>query len=174
MLRWLRSGIVAGTQTPGGHWRICVEDLAGIAPRENRQRLPSSGESVLVVDEDPTHRAALVHVIRSLYPGLQVESEANGFDAAFSLGARVPHLVFVDLKMPDVSGLELIRRSNARPSLRGVVFVVISACLDAENRCALEQLGVPPLRLLEKPVAPARIVETLAEFLPQPPSLCAP
>lgn len=152
MLRWLRSGILPSVRTPGGHWRVAEEHLVGL------EGPPASlGESVLVVDDREPHCRALEHVLRLLRPGLTVFSAQNGFEAGLLLSQQRPSLVFVDIEMPGINGIELIRRVRTLPGFEGTRFVVISGHLNAERHDELRDLGVPPDRVLPKPIVPKRL-----------------
>src|SRR2546422_11131696 len=61
---------------------------------------------VLVVDDSPTARALLVHVLRS-DPDIQVVGEASDGVEAVALTRRLrPDLVTMDIQMPRMDGFE--------------------------------------------------------------------
>jgi two-component system KDP operon response regulator KdpE len=64
-----------------------------------------------VVEDDDETRTALVRELR--LRGYQPVEAANGADALDSWRGRRPDLVLLDLGLPDVDGLELIRRIRA-------------------------------------------------------------
>src|SRR5690606_5464293 len=68
---------------------------------------------LLVVDDVPTNR----HVLRDLLTPLGFEvTEAAGSMEALSLAPELkPDVVFLDLRMPGIDGLELARRLRERP-----------------------------------------------------------
>jgi two-component system response regulator YesN len=85
--------------------------------------------SVLVVDDEPFVRLSLV----SLYPfgieGFDFAAEAgNGAEALAVLAARPEiDIVLLDLSMPVMDGLEVLRRLRAEPPPRPTAVIVLSA-----------------------------------------------
>lgn len=85
--------------------------------------------SVLVVDDEPFVRLSLV----SLHPlgsdGFDFAAEAaNGAEALAVLAARPEiDIVLLDLSMPIMDGLEVLRRLRAEPLPRPVAVIVLSA-----------------------------------------------
>jgi two-component system, response regulator YesN len=85
--------------------------------------------SVLVVDDEPFVRLSLV----SLHPfdaeGFDFTAEAaNGADALAVLSARPEiDIVLLDLSMPVMDGLEVLRRLRAEPPPRALAVIVLSA-----------------------------------------------
>jgi CheY-like chemotaxis protein len=63
---------------------------------------------LLVVDDVATNR----HVLRDLLSplGFEISEAANGSEALAAVAALPPDLAFLDLRMPDMDGLELARR----------------------------------------------------------------
>ena len=67
--------------------------------------------TALVVDDDPAIRAALSHGLGA--HGFTVTEAADGAEALASLRAAPPDIAVVDVTMPGISGIELIRRLRA-------------------------------------------------------------
>src|ERR1041384_3472610 len=64
--------------------------------------------SVLIVEDDPDLRAFLHFLMEG--EGLEVLTAEDGAEALFSLTQFQPDLILTDLAMPQVDGLELIKR----------------------------------------------------------------
>lgn len=107
---------------------------------------------VLVVDDDVVSRMMLMHLVDSCGRYEILEAE-DGLDAWRQLqeGLR-PALVFCDLRMPQLSGTELLARLKAHPELAGTPFVLVSAANDAATIDEAGALGadaylVKPFRI---------------------------
>lgn len=88
---------------------------------------------VLVVDDDVVSRMVLMHLIDSCGKFDIVEAE-DGADAWQQLedGLR-PAICFCDLRMPRLSGIELLQRIKADASLNAMPFVLVSSATDRET-----------------------------------------
>jgi len=94
---------------------------------------------VLVVDDHPAFRRALTSALR-LVNNVEVAGEAGGgVAAAEQAGALQPDLVLMDLSMPDLNGIEAMRRIHAaRPDLP---VVILTAHADAGIEREARQAG---------------------------------
>src|SRR5512141_1713991 len=73
---------------------------------------PSQAERVLIVDDDPSMRTALIESVRRL--GFDVQGAIDGVDAVERVSRYKPWLVVTDLKMPRLGGLDLIKEIKRR------------------------------------------------------------
>ena len=100
---------------------ITADDEPGGIPARRRPGSPMSG-TVLVAEDDPAVRRVVVEALTRA--GLSVRAAADGAEAMDMLqGGPTPDLVITDVRMPRVSGPELVRAARRRwPRLR-VLFV---------------------------------------------------
>ena len=77
--------------------------------------LPSAKNTVMVVDDQSTGRAILEQVVRSLDERVVVEGFARPVDAVVWATRNVSDLVLVDYMMPDMDGIEFVKRLRALP-----------------------------------------------------------
>ncbi|MGO4381585.1 response regulator [Pseudoduganella sp. RAF53_2] len=88
---------------------------------------------VLVVDDDVVSRMVLMHLIDGCGKFDIVEAE-DGADAWEQLeeGLR-PAICFCDLRMPRLSGMELLQRIKSHRELSSLPFVLVSSATDKET-----------------------------------------
>jgi excisionase family DNA binding protein len=167
---WVDEGRIAAFRTPGGHRRIRVADLVEFLDRHAMpipRKLAAVGRKrMLIVDDDTIHLRALERRLKTFRSRVQVELTDNGIDALVLVGSFKPHLVVLDVYMPELDGLEVCRRLKMRADTRSIGVVVTSAHLTKaieENALAagallcapkpidikilLEHLGVQPAHL---------------------------
>lgn len=97
--------------------------------------------SVLVVDDDVVSRMMLMHLVDSCGQFDIVEAE-DGEDGWRRLaGGLRPAIVFCDLRMPNLSGMELLARVRADAALAALPFVLVSAASDAGTMDQAGRLG---------------------------------
>lgn len=117
---------------------------------------------VLVVDDDPEVTHQMGGLLREW--GHESRSAFNGQMATVASREWNPHLALVDLGLPDVNGIDLLRELRAeQPSLESVI---ISG--DGRLRAAVEAAAVGALCYLEKPVS----LLTLRSIVAQVESRC--
>lgn len=106
---------------------------------------PAIKPKVLVVDDDETVASAVAEIIRSL--GYRVEVATDGLDALTRIQEEVPDLIVLDLKMPRLSGREVLERIRAHDRTRRVRVILLTGHL--EDPESLEPLH--PDAFLTKP-----------------------
>ena len=84
-----------------------------------------SGESVLVVDDNPTNLKLVAYVLTSR--GFDVRTAIDAETAIAAIAARPPRLILMDLQLPGIDGLELTRRLKADPATRAIVILAVTA-----------------------------------------------
>jgi len=96
---------------------------------------------VLVVDDDIVARMMLMHLVDSCGSHAILEAE-DGADAWRQLEAGLrPAIVFCDLRMPHMSGLELLQRVRAGAATAQLPFVLVSAASDGATQGEAAALG---------------------------------
>ena len=97
--------------------------------------------NVLVVDDDVVARMMLMHLVDSCGSHTIVEAD-DGADAWRQLEAGLrPDIVFCDLRMPHLSGLELLQRVRQDAPLAKLPFVLVSAASDSATMGEAKQAG---------------------------------
>jgi DNA-binding response OmpR family regulator len=107
--------------------------------------------NVLVVEDDPKIAAMLAKGLRA--KGHSVETLATGTEAIARVEQGGIDLQLLDLGLPDIDGLEVLRR--LRDSKRQVPVIVITARSDPHDRDTALGLGV--VEYLTKPFAWAHL-----------------
>src|SRR5438132_61799 len=95
--------------------------------------LPSARNTVMVVDDQSTGRAILEQVVRSIDERVGVEGFARPVDAVVWATRHVSDLVLVDYMMPDMDGIEFVKRLRALPGYEHVPIVMVTVHDDAET-----------------------------------------
>lgn len=119
----------------------------------------SMDTSILVVDDERNIRMTMVHALES--GGFHVESAMSGEEALLMLNASPFDLVFLDIKMPGLDGIEVLRRTKQGwPSTR---VVVITAHGTVDN--AVEAMKLGAADFIQKPFTPSEIRELTKSVL---------
>jgi DNA-binding LytR/AlgR family response regulator len=110
--------------------------------------------TAVIVDDEPVAVKRLQSLLQGL-PGVEVAGVAQGAEGAAKLLADLkPDLLFADIEMPGLSGLDLVRGLD--PAHAPVVVFVT-----AFQRYALDAIGLDGADYLLKPVERERLIEAV-------------
>ena len=111
---------------------------------------------ILVIDDQPIVAGALAESLQSA--GNQVIIAGGGEEGLAVLEKVRPDAVFLDLVMPGMDGLEVLRRIRERDT--GLPVVILSGWVSPEAAERAKQMGVSDV--LSKPEALKNLVDALA------------
>jgi two-component system, LytTR family, response regulator len=112
---------------------------------------------VLIADDEPAARRG-VRQLLDAHPAFAVVGECrDGDEVLRALDTLRPHVVFLDIQMPGIDGLEVIRRRTP-DRMPAVVF------LTAYDQFALRAFEAQALDYLLKPVSDERFAATMARL----------
>lgn len=118
----------------------------------------SETKHILIVDE-PNVRLVFRTALESA--GYRVSEASDGESALARLGLGPVDLVLLDLKLPDLDGLEVLAR--IRDSGDDVAVIIVTAHGDVPNAVRAMKLGA--VDFLAKPLSPERLRAVVAEVL---------
>ena len=132
---------------------------------ERLQRMRHGGitMTIVVVEDEARARRGLIAMIRAVSPDFEIVGEASNGRAAFDIIlSQRPEVVFTDVRMPQMNGLELIRK--VRSFQLNTRFVIVSAYEEFEYARQALSLGVDDY--LVKPVMQEDVAEILRKLSP--------
>jgi len=161
--KWVDDGVILAFRTPGGHRRIRASDLMSFL-EHYKMPIPeplvgSARRRVLIVDDDPAQLRALERRMKPFRDRVELVTSENGIDAMVLVGATRPHLIVLDVFMPDLDGLEVCRRFKLNPETRDVRIVVTSGHMT--DAVAGEAMEAGALRCMSKPIDLKVLLELL-------------
>jgi DNA-binding NtrC family response regulator len=114
---------------------------------------------ILVVEDDPHARQGLADLLSAW--GYETDTASDGAEALEKVAAFHPSVVISDLRMPEVTGMELLRQlHDSQPGLR---FIMLTGQGTIEEAVEATKLGA--YNFLEKPVDPKRLQVELRNCL---------
>src|SRR5882757_2203953 len=119
--------------------------------------------TILIVDDDAVMREALAEAVRDL--GHEVRSAPSGEAALTCLEREPVDAVFLDLRMPGIDGLEVLRRIRA--TRQSPVVTVLTAHATATNTIEAMRLGA--FDHLTKPIGRKDVARVLSDMLASAP-----
>ena len=118
--------------------------------------------TILVVDDSPTMRRMIMAALRGL-ADVTFDQAGSGLEAIERLALAPVDLVLLDLNMPDVHGLEVLRFVRTHERFRTLPVVVLTTRGDEDSREAAMREGAT--RYLTKPFAPATFAPEIRAIL---------
>lgn len=98
---------------------------------------------ILLVEDDPNHRWVMRRILDSAFGDeISVEEAENG-ERALERAPRKPaiDLILLDLHLPDMDGIEVLKRVRADPKTRGVPVVVLTSSQERNDIETAYQFG---------------------------------
>lgn len=120
--------------------------------------MPSSNRlSVLIVDSDHRSREVTANLLRE--NNTDVHGTASAESALSRLSNLKPDIIITELRLPEMSGLELLRTVNQR-SDNNTPVIMVSARFESQDAMNASNAGV--LELLNKPIDPVLLRKAIA------------
>ena len=120
---------------------------------------------ILIVDDSPNDIELATIALEATGREINIRSATDGQSALAMLtnGHELPDLILLDLKMPCMDGIEVLRKMHADDWLRDIpVVVVTSSCLESDRA---EAIAAGASEYLEKPLALAQFSKDLESVL---------
>ena len=117
--------------------------------------------TVLVVDDDASIRAMLGYVLHD--EGYEVREAVDGEEALRELLLDAPDCMVLDLMMPKVDGVEVLRRRREQAMASRTRVLVLTAKTDTKDAVWCWELGAD--EYLNKPVDPEKFAREVRQLL---------
>jgi two-component system, response regulator len=125
-----------------------------------------SVDAILLVEDNPDDELLTLRALARNHIANQVAVARDGAEAIAYLegagGAALPALVLLDLKLPKLSGLEVLERIRAEPRTRRLPVVILTSSKEDRDLVAAYDLGVNSF--VRKPVDFAEFVEAVRQL----------
>ncbi len=116
---------------------------------------------VLVVEDEPTIADVVARYLRRA--GYETDVVGDGAAALAVVGSRRPDLIVLDVMLPGVNGLEVMRRLRADEGTSRVAILLLTARGEEADRVAGLQLGADDY--VVKPFSPAELIARVEAVL---------
>ncbi len=116
---------------------------------------------ILLVDDEPDILEFVGYNLRR--EEFEVQTASNGVEALAVAEQFIPHLVLLDVMMPEMDGMETCRRMRQMPQLKNTMIVFLSARGEDESQLEGFELGADDY--ITKPVKVKLLVSRLKAIL---------
>ena len=123
------------------------------------------GMNILIVDDSSVMRKILARSLRQAVPnGIDRVVEAgDGAEALSKLENDTVEVVFSDINMPNVNGLDFLRRLKETPHKDVPVIMVTT---EGGEKTVMEAISLGAKGFIRKPFTPKQMETTLAKVMP--------
>ncbi len=167
IINWIESGHISAYKTVGGHRRIKQSDLVAFMIK---QGIPIPEDTsveerirILVVDDDPIIVETIVQSLEEDEHDYEVISASDGFEAGIQVSHFKPHLLILDIMMPDIKGYEVCKKIKGDEETKDIKIIVLSAYLDEEKFKKMKEHGADVC--FSKPLPLPQLKEEVARLL---------
>jgi CheY-like chemotaxis protein len=117
--------------------------------------------SVLIVDDDPFIRRLIATTLEDV-AGFELAEAGDGLEAMEVAARESPTLVFLDIDMPRMDGLEACRRMRAQPGTSDATIVMLTAA--AGDVAERDAEGAGADLFLTKPFSPLELLRLVHDL----------
>ena len=123
--------------------------------------MTATPKKIVIVEDEPTAADVFEEMMR--FSGYQVVKIHNSSSAMSVSRAELPDAILLDIMMPDISGIEVLRYIRREPGLKHIPVVIVSAkALPSDIRAGM-QAGATAY--LTKPVRFDELRETVSDVI---------
>jgi len=163
VIRWIDRGLLKAYKLPGrGDNRVKLEDLLAFLHANDMPvpaELAQENNRILIVEDDPVTARILEVILQKA--GLDTAIAPGGFHAGVLLSEFSPDMMTLDLDIPGLSGLEVLKYVRKTSSLKNIKVLVISGM---EQSVLDEAMQSGADAVLSKPINPSEVDEMIKEL----------
>jgi excisionase family DNA binding protein len=145
IINWIEAGHIKAYKTVGGHRRINKTDLEAFMRKQGipipEEEMDEGRKRILVVDDDPIIVETIVQALEEDEYDYEVISASDGFEAGIQVNHFKPHLLILDIMMPDIKGYDVCKKIKTNEETKNTKIIVLSAYLDEEKFKKMKENG---------------------------------
>jgi CheY-like chemotaxis protein len=121
---------------------------------------------VLIVDDDTVMHLLYKRPLASA--GYELLTAKDGEEARKIISEQAPQIIVMDIMMPGVDGLSVVRELKHSEVSRDIPVIVATANLERYTTAKQESKDSGAVAFLSKPLSPGRLVAEIQRFVPAP------
>jgi len=167
IINWIEAGHIEAYKTVGGHRRIKKSDLENFMRKQGipipEEEIISERKRILIVDDDAIIVETIVQALEEEEYDYEIVSASDGFEAGLQVNHFKPHLLILDIMMPDIKGYDVCKRIKTNKETKDIKIIVLSAYLDDERFKKMKEYGAD--LCFSKPLPLPQLKEEVAKAL---------
>ena len=118
-------------------------------------------KTIMIIDDSYTNLILVQSVIDDLAEGFEIVKETDSNVAIERMQAIKPDVVILDIMMPDIDGISILRSMKESPDLKDIPVIILSALPGREKEKEALKLGAS--YYIRKPLVVTELVEKIQE-----------
>lgn len=167
IINWIEAGHINAYKTVGGHRRVKKPDLEDFMRKQGipipQEEVVDERKRILIVDDDAIIVETIVQALEEEEYDYELISASDGFEAGLQVNHFRPHLLILDIMMPDIKGYEVCRKIKSNDETKDTKIIVLSAYLDDEKFKKMREYGAD--LCFSKPFPLPQLKEEVARLL---------
>lgn len=98
---------------------------------------------ILIIDPNRPFRKSLIKSLNNRFPATEIREAGSGEEGLEQVTTFAPQLIFIDIYLPDISGLDLAKK--VRASLSEITMIIFAPYDSQEYQAAVRDSGVEHL-----------------------------
>ena len=162
--KWIDKGEMKAFVTPGGHRKIIEQDLMDFLEKKSIRTTSKFREKkrILIVDDNPDDIRLLEAAFLPASDKYEVYAANSGFQAIYKIGEIKPHIVILDIVMPDMNGFEVCEKIKNSSETRDIKIIIVTAYPDKMKEKEAYQCAADAF--FKKPIDLKKLVKTILEL----------
>ncbi len=153
--KWAEAGRIQVFKTPGGHRRIRRNDLLHFL-KDNKLPIHPDFDNglttVLIIDHEKPVSALITRLLDRAQGTFQTHIATDAYQAGHHVATHNPSIIFLDLRLPGIDGLEICRHIKSSPNTANTHIIAMSAYCEDETTQRITEHGAT--LLMQKPFTP--------------------
>jgi len=170
--KWIDEGELKAFVTPGGHRKIIEQNLMNFLEKNSIRTTKKSIEKkrILMVDDNPDDISLLEAAFLPASDKYEIYTANSGFEAIYKTGEAKPHIIILDVVMPDMDGFKVCERIKNNPKTKDIKIIIVTAYPDKMKGKEAHQCACDAF--FRKPIDLKKLIKTILQFsqLPLPDS----
>ena len=139
-----------------------AENLLRVHPQANTQGFPRRGINVLLVEDDPF--LVDIYTTKLREHNYTVEVSLDGQDAVDKIIKTVPDLILLDIVLPKMDGIEVLKTIKANPKTTNAKVIVLSNLSQTYEVSKALEMGAVSY-LIKSHYSPSEVMEEIKKYL---------
>lgn len=120
------------------------------------------GKVILVADDDEA--MSEIYAERVEAEGAIVLKAVDGLDALQKVNEFHPHLIILDVMMPEMNGFEVLEKLKKDPESRHIPVMILTALSDSKNKARGKELGAIEY-IVKSELMPIEVLRRIKDYV---------